>query len=78
MIREVISQFLVNELGLDEKDFNDSTTIKGNLGLDSTETVMLALELKKKFKIDYEFQKDDITISELCEQISNQIESVNA
>ena len=65
MIYETLHTALVDQLGIEAELINPNVKLKADLELDSTETVILALEIKKHFKLDYTFPQEDVSLSEL-------------
>jgi acyl carrier protein len=68
---ETIKEILIDKLGVEKELINPETYIEKDLELDSTETVVIALELKKRFGINYKFPVQDITLSELEQGIDD-------
>jgi len=66
MFFETIKQALIKELDLEPEIITEEAMVVKDLNLDSTETVIIALELKKKFVIDFVFPKDDISLKNIC------------
>lgn len=69
MIYEMIKQALIHQVGIEENLINPASYLQRDLELDSTETVIIALEMKKHFKVDYIFPEEDVTLRELSEKI---------
>jgi acyl carrier protein len=69
MIMQVIRNALINELGIEETLIRPEAKIEADLELDSTETVIIALEIKKKFGIDYIFPAEDVTLQAICDYV---------
>lgn len=55
-------------LGIPEDAIDARTKIHANLGLDSVETVKLALELKRRLDLDLKLgTRQDFTLAEICQ-----------
>ncbi len=76
MIYAVIKNTLDTLLGIDEAIIHPSAMIKKDLQLDSTESVVIALELKKRFGVDYRFPTDDISLADICKEVEPLVEVV--
>lgn len=74
MIYETIKTALIEQLGIEADMIDKSKLLEKDLELDSTESVIIALEIKKKFSVDYVFPKHDITIGDICSAVENQIQ----
>jgi acyl carrier protein len=68
---KTIKEILVSKLGIEEELIQKEAFLEKNLELDSTETVVIALELKRKFGVEYKFPIEDITLGELEEHVSD-------
>jgi acyl carrier protein len=73
MIFNTLKQALIDQLGIDSNLINLETYIEKDLQLDSTETVILALEIKKKFAVNFKFPDKDISLSEICNFVADQM-----
>jgi acyl carrier protein len=62
---EIIKKILIDKLGIDEGKIKPNSYLEKDFELDSTETVLIALEIKKRFGVDFDFPQKDITLSEL-------------
>ena len=69
MVFETIKDALVNKLGLEPEIVTENALVEKDLELDSTENVVISLELKKKYGIDYVFSKEDISLGDLCKTV---------
>lgn len=69
MIYQTLKQILIEKLGIEESIITPAAFIKRDLELDSTETVAVALELKKRKNVDFKFPSQDISLQQLCETI---------
>lgn len=76
MVINLIKDVLINELGIDPDLVINETKIQKDLQLDSTESVIIALEIKKKYGVDYIFPNHDVTLEEIAEAV-NKILSMN-
>lgn len=55
-------------LGIPEDAIDERTAIHANLGLDSVETVKLALELKRRLGLDLKLgTRQDFTLAQICQ-----------
>lgn len=70
MVLETLKQALINELGIDPALISSDTKIVQDLQLDSTENVVIALEIKKKHGVDYVFPTQDVTLNQICEKVN--------
>ena len=70
MIYELVKNTLQNSLGIDGALINPQAMVEKDLQLDSTETVAIALELKKHLGVDFKFPKQDLTLQDLCDQVT--------
>lgn len=68
---ELIKEILVEKLGIEDELIKPEACLERDLELDSTETVVVALELKKRLGISYEFPEQDLSLQELAIAISN-------
>jgi acyl carrier protein len=65
-IRTELTRILV-ELGIEERQVTDAATLRTELGLDSTETVQVALELGRGFGVKVTFEPGaDLTVRDIC------------
>jgi acyl carrier protein len=57
-------------VGISEEDIRDDTRLRSDLELDSTETVEISLEFKKRFGVDVKLESaQDLTIQQVCELV---------
>jgi len=71
---EIVKAILVDDLGIDENQVTEDAHLQEGLELDSTDTVEIALQLKKRLHIDVKLQlRDDPTISQLCDQVDRAV-----
>lgn len=73
MVFETIKNALVKKLGLEPEIVTKNAFIEKDLELDSTENVIISLELKKKYGIDYVFSKEDISLGDICKKVEQMI-----
>lgn len=60
---------ILRDLGIPETALHEETTLYGELGLDSVETVKLTLELKRRLGIDLPLgTRNDISLGEICQR----------
>ena len=58
---------ILMDLGIPQEELHPETLLHGHLGLDSVETVKLALEVKRKLNIDLKLgTRNDMTLAEIC------------
>ena len=69
MIFETIKNALVKQLEIESEIINEDSYIEKDLELDSTENVVISLELKKKYGVEYVFPKEDVTLGEICKSV---------
>lgn len=69
MIYDVIKKALIEKLGMEDDEVSPEAYIKDDLELDSTETVIIALELKKAFGVDYTFPDDDVQVKDIVSSV---------
>jgi len=63
---EVIKEILV-DLGIEEEKIYASAYLRKDLELDSTETVEIALELKRRFGVEVKLEsRQDLTVAQMC------------
>lgn len=73
MISDTLTEILVG-LGFPESDINADARLRGDLELDSTETVEVSLELKRRLGVDVKLESDqDLTFREVCEKVAEQL-----
>lgn len=77
MIYDLLIKTLKDSLGIEEDIIHPKAMVKKDLQLDSTETVAIALELKKKFNIDFKFPSEDISLEDVRLQVESMC-AVNA
>lgn len=73
MIYEAIKKALIDQLGIDEAIISPDAQISADLELDSTETVIIALEIKKRFNYDYKFSRKDVSLQEIVNKVEESI-----
>jgi acyl carrier protein len=72
MITEIITNVLSN-LGIDTSAVSETTLLKEDLQLDSTETVQISLELKRRLGVSIKLEsRRDISIGQICEMVKTQ------
>lgn len=74
---ELLKQALVEQLGIDASLIKPESYVKKDLELDSTETVIIALEIKKNFNVDFKFPADDISLQQIVDQVQENINQKN-
>jgi acyl carrier protein len=58
------------ELGIPESDINESVFLRKDLQLDSTETVQIALELKRRLGVNVKLEaRQDLTVGQVCAMV---------
>lgn len=69
MIKDVLKEILV-ELGIPEESITDGAYLRKDLQLDSTETVQIALDLKRQLGVGVKIEaRKDITVGQVCEMV---------
>jgi acyl carrier protein len=72
MITEIITNVLSN-LGIDTSAVSETTLLKEDLQLDSTETVQISLELKRRLGVSIKLEsRRDISIGQICEMVNRE------
>lgn len=66
---DVLKQIIVDKLGIEPELIHPESFLEKDLELDSTETVVIAMEIKKRLGISYEFPEKDLSIQELSTQL---------
>jgi acyl carrier protein len=73
MVIDTLKAILVG-LGIPEDTIREDTLIHAHLGLDSVETVKLALELKREFNLDLKLgTRKDVTLAEICHMVESAV-----
>ncbi|MGX4607795.1 acyl carrier protein [Priestia sp. JNUCC 25] len=73
MIFEAIKEILL-ELGIPEEEIKEEALLKSDLALDSTETVQIALEMKRHFNAVIKLESNqDFSIKAVIEMVNNQL-----
>lgn len=75
MIYDKIKHALIYQLGIEESLISPKSYVRADLELDSTETVIIALELKKMLGVNYVFPEGDVTLDQIVESV-NELETV--
>jgi acyl carrier protein len=58
---------VLGELGIEEAEITDTAALRTELGLDSTETVQVALELGRHFGVKVTLESGaDLTVQDVC------------
>jgi acyl carrier protein len=64
-LREIIA-----ELGIEEEEITPGARLRSELGLDSTETVEIALAVKRRFGVEVKLVlEDDLDIESICQLV---------
>ena len=67
---ETLRSILVEQLGIPESSITENALLRTDLELDSTETVELVLELKRRLGISVKFEsRQDLSLSEVGKMI---------
>jgi acyl carrier protein len=73
MVMDKLKAILVG-FGIPEDTIREDTLIHAHLGLDSVETVKIALELKREFNLDLKLgTRNDLTLAEICQMAESAI-----
>ena len=63
-------KIILLDLGMNEDDLHEDTHLRKDLELDSTETVEIALELKRLLGVEIKLEsRQDPTLAEVCAMI---------
>lgn len=66
----VVKDILVTDLGVEEEQVTQGAHLLEDLELDSTDTVEISLQLKKRLGADVKLQvRDDPTVGEVCTMV---------
>ena len=66
MTADLVKEILI-DLGIGETQINAHARLKEDLELDSTDTVQVALDLKRRLDVDIAFASgEDMTVGDLC------------
>jgi acyl carrier protein len=69
MIFTTLKEILI-DLGIDENALQEHAHLRKDLELDSTETVEIALALKRRLGVDIKLEaRQDPTLAEVCAQV---------
>ena len=69
MIFSTLKAILI-DLGIDERALTEDAHLRKDLELDSTETVEISLELKRRLGVEMKLEsRQDPTLAELCARI---------
>ena len=67
---EVVKDILVIDLGVEEGQVTEDAHLLYDLELDSTDTIEIALQLKKRLGVDLDLKiRDDPTVGQIVEQV---------
>jgi acyl carrier protein len=78
MIDPVLKDVLI-ELGFSEEELKESTSIRQDLQLDSTETVDISLGLKRRLGINIKLEsRQDTTLAQISEKIAQALSQTSA
>ena len=67
---DVVKDILVTDLGVEEGLVSRDAQLLDTLELDSTDTVEIALQLKKRLGVELKLQiRDDPTVGQIVEQV---------
>ncbi len=73
---EVVKDILVTDLGAEEEQVTEGAHLLDDLELDSTDTVEISLQLKKRLGADVKLAvRDDPTIAEVCAMVDTALAS---
>src|ERR1700676_4298396 len=72
----VVKDILVTDLGVEEERVTEDAHLLEDLELDSTDTVEISLQLKKRLGAEVKLQvRDDPTIKEVCAMVDSALAS---
>lgn len=70
MAMETLKDILM-ELGITESEITETALLRKDLQLDSTETVQIALELKRRLGVSVKLEaRQDMTLGHICEMVA--------
>lgn len=70
-VEQALREIIAN-LGIDEDDITPDARLRTNLGLDSTETVEIALALRRRFGVEIKLLlEDDLSIESVCRLVED-------
>ncbi|HET9959540.1 MAG TPA: acyl carrier protein [Polyangiaceae bacterium] len=73
METKLLIKNILLELGVGESDVQPNRLLKRDLQLDSTDTVQIALEIKKRLNVAVRIESSqDLTVAQLCELVDGQ------
>ncbi|EOW9529290.1 acyl carrier protein [Bacillus cytotoxicus] len=65
---------VLEELGIREEEITENALLRKDLMLDSTETVQVSLEMKRKFDVNIKLESEqDFTIANIIEMVNEQM-----
>jgi acyl carrier protein len=66
---------IVLELGITESEISEEAFLRKDLQLDSTETVQIALELKRRLGVNVKLEaRQDLTLGQVCDMVAQAME----
>jgi acyl carrier protein len=69
MAMDTLTEILL-ELGITKSEISESAFLRKDLQLDSTETVQISLELKRRLDVNVKLEsRQDLTLGQVCEKI---------
>lgn len=70
MVMDTLKDILL-ELGIEESDVTETALLRKDLQLDSTETVQIALELKRRLGVNVKLEaRQDMTLAHICDLVA--------
>ncbi|MCY7322771.1 MAG: phosphopantetheine-binding protein [Phormidesmis sp. CAN_BIN36] len=70
MVMDTLKAILL-ELGIEESDVTETALLRKDLQLDSTETVQIALELKRRLGVNVKLEaRQDMTLGHICDLVA--------
>ncbi len=67
MVMDTLKEILL-ELGITESEITETAFLRKDLQLDSTETVQIALELKRRLGVNVKLEaRQDMTLAQVCD-----------
>lgn len=70
MVMDTLKDILI-EMGISEESITEDALLRKDLQLDSTETVEIALALKRRLGVNVKIEsRKDTTLSQVCEMVN--------
>lgn len=70
-VQQTVADILVG-LGIDRGDVAADARLRADLELDSTETVEVTLELKRRLDVEVQLESgEDLTVAQVCDRVAS-------